>query len=32
MSKLGIAVVCYPSVGGSGIVASELGEQIAVDT
>lgn len=30
MKKLGIAITCYPSVGGSGIVASQLGEELAV--
>ncbi|HXU11100.1 MAG TPA: glycosyltransferase, partial [Candidatus Binatia bacterium] len=26
---LKIAMICYPSVGGSGILASQLGEQLA---
>ena len=29
MKKLGIGITCYPSVGGSGIVASQLGEELA---
>src|SRR5277367_692747 len=29
MNKLRIGIVCYPSVGGSGIVASELGSSLA---
>lgn len=29
MRKLKIAITCYPSVGGSGIIATELGKQLA---
>src|SRR5580700_3220775 len=29
MKKLAIGITCYPSVGGSGIVASQLGEELA---
>ena len=29
MRKLGIGITCYPSVGGSGIVASQLGSELA---
>src|SRR5258708_7026489 len=29
MVKLSIGIVCYPSVGGSGIVASQLGQELA---
>ena len=29
MKKLAIGITCYPSVGGSGIVASQLGSELA---
>jgi N-acetyl-alpha-D-glucosaminyl L-malate synthase BshA len=29
MKRLAIGITCYPSVGGSGIVASQLGEELA---
>ena len=29
MRKLGIGITCYPSIGGSGIVASQLGSELA---
>jgi N-acetyl-alpha-D-glucosaminyl L-malate synthase BshA len=29
MKRLSIGITCYPSVGGSGIVASQLGEELA---
>lgn len=29
MKKLGIGITCYPSIGGSGIVASQLGSELA---
>ena len=30
-SGLKIGIVCYPSLGGSGVVATELGNQMPVD-
>ncbi len=29
MTSLSIGITCYPSVGGSGIVASQLGSELA---
>jgi hypothetical protein len=29
MSRLSIGITCYPSIGGSGIVASQLGSELA---
>ncbi|MGC9327601.1 MAG: N-acetyl-alpha-D-glucosaminyl L-malate synthase BshA, partial [Candidatus Hinthialibacter sp.] len=28
-SRLNIGIVCYPSIGGSGIVATELGKSLS---
>ena len=31
MKKLRIGIVCYPSIGGSGIIATELGKKLATN-